>query len=548
MPAPPELPLLGGAVSEWLRGVVGVVDPDASLLPSVRFAVESAVLSALASPGAPLADVLLFGSVQRRGASKKTNEGGEGGESVDPTDDRRVSRGDQRAHRGGLAPNAAAAEASGSSAAGTDASSSKSPGEGSGGDGGRRQHAIRSAVSPTSPSAPTPTGGGPSTTPSRSGFSARNWTWSTSRSRLWTPRITSPRFTAPRGTRGARRPWTSARFRESDRHRHRTGAGGVLPSPRSGWWRWCSSPPSWAGWSDGRVRRRLDPAASTSSSRRLLNPAWRRDVREPRGGDGRRGGGRGGAARAEDDARARAERVASAANDGDDVSPVSSVREARMRLMNSIDRGTFELGSNGDGLDRVVMASVGVRSGRMSGRDRPSRACAMRHGGHRRMARRRRGDPRGAPRVTSRGGVGVDLGRLPRDLVISNETTRRRRRRRRTRVPRPGWGVESRPRCGLVQACTRSGCWTAGTRRRSRPIPIPRSRPRPWCSSTGSWAARRTGTRSRRRWRPSGGAWPWTCRVTDIAIRSLRRGPTRRADDETPEGLASKPSPRLSRC
>ena len=59
---PPELPILGGGVSDWLRGVVGVVDPDVSMLPSVRFAVESAVLSALASPGAPLADVLLLGA------------------------------------------------------------------------------------------------------------------------------------------------------------------------------------------------------------------------------------------------------------------------------------------------------------------------------------------------------------------------------------------------------------------------------------------------------------------------------------------------------
>jgi isochorismate synthase/2-succinyl-5-enolpyruvyl-6-hydroxy-3-cyclohexene-1-carboxylate synthase/2-succinyl-6-hydroxy-2,4-cyclohexadiene-1-carboxylate synthase/O-succinylbenzoate synthase len=59
---PPELPILGGGVSDWLRGVVGVVDPDVSMLPSVRFAVESAVLSALASPDAPLADVLLLGA------------------------------------------------------------------------------------------------------------------------------------------------------------------------------------------------------------------------------------------------------------------------------------------------------------------------------------------------------------------------------------------------------------------------------------------------------------------------------------------------------
>ena len=44
---PAELPLLGGAVARWLARDVGVADVDA-LLPSARFAVESAALEALA--------------------------------------------------------------------------------------------------------------------------------------------------------------------------------------------------------------------------------------------------------------------------------------------------------------------------------------------------------------------------------------------------------------------------------------------------------------------------------------------------------------------
>ena len=81
---PPELPLLGGAISEWLALTVGIRDP-AGLLPSVRFAVESAVLSALAAassssvvtgfrngsghelkrPATPLAHMLLLGACGR---------------------------------------------------------------------------------------------------------------------------------------------------------------------------------------------------------------------------------------------------------------------------------------------------------------------------------------------------------------------------------------------------------------------------------------------------------------------------------------------------
>ena len=45
---PAELPVLGGAVEAWLRDVVGVRAANA-LAPSVRFAVESAALGALAS-------------------------------------------------------------------------------------------------------------------------------------------------------------------------------------------------------------------------------------------------------------------------------------------------------------------------------------------------------------------------------------------------------------------------------------------------------------------------------------------------------------------
>mmetsp|Transcript_4138 Transcript_4138/g.18391 ORF Transcript_4138/g.18391 Transcript_4138/m.18391 type:complete len:343 (+) Transcript_4138:406-1434(+) len=132
---------------------------------------------------------------------------------------------------------------SGSSAAGTDVSSSKSPGERDPRERWRTPPGFAPSdppSAPTSPSAPTPTGGGPSTTPSRSGFSARNWTWSTSRSRLWTPRITSPRFTAPRGYPWrSTRPWTSARFARKRPAPPSNERWRSTSSPRSGWWRWC---------------------------------------------------------------------------------------------------------------------------------------------------------------------------------------------------------------------------------------------------------------------------------------------------------------------
>ena len=48
---PATLPLLGGAVTDWLCETVGIRVVDA-LLPSVRFALESAVLSALVAGAA----------------------------------------------------------------------------------------------------------------------------------------------------------------------------------------------------------------------------------------------------------------------------------------------------------------------------------------------------------------------------------------------------------------------------------------------------------------------------------------------------------------
>ena len=62
---PAELPLLGGAVEAWLRDVVGVRAANA-LAPSVRFAVESAALGALANASGEknktLAETLLRGA------------------------------------------------------------------------------------------------------------------------------------------------------------------------------------------------------------------------------------------------------------------------------------------------------------------------------------------------------------------------------------------------------------------------------------------------------------------------------------------------------
>ena len=62
---PAELPLLGGAVGAWLRDVVGVRAANA-LAPSVRFAVESAALGALANASGEkkktLAETLLRGA------------------------------------------------------------------------------------------------------------------------------------------------------------------------------------------------------------------------------------------------------------------------------------------------------------------------------------------------------------------------------------------------------------------------------------------------------------------------------------------------------
>ena len=157
------------------------------------------------------------------------------------------------------------------------------------------------------------------------------------------------------------------------------------------------------------------------------------------------------AARAEDDARARAERIGIEANDGDDVSlPFRASREARMRLMNSIDRGTFEFG---DGEDAgSIPCGNGNGGGSFGWEDESHRSpCAslraMRHGlGTGAWLDGDAVTPPAAPLASlPGGGVGVDLGRLPRDLVVSNETaSAAASAAAKVGSSYAGWGVESR--------------------------------------------------------------------------------------------------------
>ena len=87
----------------------------------------------------------------------------------------------------------------------------------------------------------------------------------------------------------------------------------------------------------------------------------------------------------------------------------------------------------------------------------------------------------------------------------------------------------------------RSGWWIAET------IRTIRSRfPRPWCCSTGSWAAPRTGTSWRRRSRPSEGASRWTClRTADLSSPPPRKPMKNRRPGQA--ASTSIPSPRRSR-
>jgi isochorismate synthase/2-succinyl-5-enolpyruvyl-6-hydroxy-3-cyclohexene-1-carboxylate synthase/2-succinyl-6-hydroxy-2,4-cyclohexadiene-1-carboxylate synthase/O-succinylbenzoate synthase len=150
---PPELPILGGGVSDWLRGVVGVVDPDASMLPSVRFAVESAVLSALASPGAPLADVLLLGAEASAEERVPDSSGGDSSVHTQPetTKPHPWSVEINALIEANLTPDAAAAEALALVRAGHGCLKLKvARGEGSAGafEDAARLRAIRDAVGP----------------------------------------------------------------------------------------------------------------------------------------------------------------------------------------------------------------------------------------------------------------------------------------------------------------------------------------------------------------------------------------------------------------
>mgnify|MGYP001968777946 CR=1 FL=1 len=459
--APPELPLLGGAVSEWLRGVVGVVDPDASLLPSVRFAVESAVLSALASPGAPLADVLLFGSVQRRGASK-SNEGGEGGESVDPTDDSSTSQSVEinALIEAGLTPNAAAAEALRLVRRGHGCVKLKvARGEGSAGamEDAARLRAIRSAVGPDV---------------ALRADANRRWSLNDALSfglqcaELDLEYVEEPvmdpanNLAAFHCTTGvpvaldetvdecavrAKATGTAIERALAEYFEPTFGVVALVLKPSV-----LGGLEATAACAAAARSRGVNVVVTTAFESGVgvatcANLAAAMDAAAVDAAA---------AARAEDDARARAERVASAANDGDDVVPFRASREARMRLMNSIDRGTFELGSNGDGLDSGG-GGVGGGSFWEDERSRSPVASlrAMRHGLG--TGEWLDGDaviPPAAPLASlPGGGVGVDLGRLPRDLVISNETATAAN----VGFSSAGWGVESRH-----EVRTRSGVYS----------------------------------------------------------------------------------------
>ena len=86
-------------------------------------------------------------------------------------------------------------------------------------------------------------------------------------------------------------------------------------------------------------------------------------------------------ARADDTRRTEAERLADAANDGEDAVPFRASREARMRLMNSIDAGSFEPSSSGDGAgDGVGIYDESSQSQSGITHNPVARLTAMRHG------------------------------------------------------------------------------------------------------------------------------------------------------------------------
>ena len=86
-------------------------------------------------------------------------------------------------------------------------------------------------------------------------------------------------------------------------------------------------------------------------------------------------------ARADDTRRTEAERLADAANDGEDAVPFRASREARMRLMNSIDAGSFEPSTSGDGIgDGVGIYDESSQSQSGITHNPVARLTAMRHG------------------------------------------------------------------------------------------------------------------------------------------------------------------------
>ena len=126
-------------------------------------------------------------------------------------------------------------------------------------------------------------------------------------------------------------------------------------------------------------------------------------------------------ARADDTRRTEAERLADAANDGEDAVPFRASREARMRLMNSIDAGSFEPSPSGDGIgDGVGMYDESSQSQSGITHNPVARLTAMRHGlGTGAWLDGDSVSPPAAPLTKlPGGGVGVDLASIPRDFEI----------------------------------------------------------------------------------------------------------------------------------
>ena len=126
-------------------------------------------------------------------------------------------------------------------------------------------------------------------------------------------------------------------------------------------------------------------------------------------------------ARADETRRTEAERLADAANDGEDAVPFRASREARMRLMNSIDAGSFEPSSSGDGIgDGVGIYDESSQSQSGITHNPVARLSAMRHGlGTSAWLDGDSVSPPAAPLAKlPGGGVGVDLASIPRDFEI----------------------------------------------------------------------------------------------------------------------------------